>query len=301
MSGASDSSRHVKGILLALAGVIVISPDGLLIRLISLDHWTLLFWRGALIAAALLAAQLVMRGRAIVASFTAIGRLGLAASAIRGLGMVFFVLAIRHTTVANTLTILGLSPLWGAVASRIFLREAVPLRTWMAIPVALAGVALTVASEYASVEPGDLFALAASISLAAYITLVRHVRHLDMTPSLTISSAFVALAVLPLATPQIPGLRDAALLGVMGLVVMPVSLVLFVTAPRHILAPEVSLIFLLEMVLGPFWVWLALSEQPSALSMLGGGVVMATLAAHTGLALRESIRLRQAGAAAAAS
>ena len=98
-----------------------------------------------------------------------------------------------------------------------------------------------------------------------------------MTPSLTISSLFVALAVLPLATPAALGLRDAALLGIMGLVVMPVSLVLFVMAPRHILAPEVSLIFLLEMALGPYWVWLALGEQPPALVITGGGVVMATL------------------------
>ena len=292
MSVATAPSPHLKGILLALAGVVVISPDGLLIRLISVDHWTLLFWRGLLIATALSAAQLVMRGRAIVTSFTAIGRLGLVASLIRGGGMVFFVLAIRHTTVANTLIILGLSPLWGAVLSRLFLREAVPLRTWMAIPVALAGIALTVSAEYGSVKPGDLFALGGSVCLAIYITLVRHVRHLDMTPSLTISSLFVAFAVWPLATPETLGLRDAALLGIMGLVVMPISLVCFVMAPRYILAPEVSLIFLLEMMLGPYWVWLAIGEQPSVLVVMGGGVVMATLAVHTGLALRESRRQR---------
>ena len=293
MSGTSGSSQHLKGILLALAGVVVISPDGLLIRLISVDHWTLLFWRGVLIAVALSSAQLVMRGRTIVASFTAIGRLGLVASLVRGIGMVFFVLAIRHTTVANTLIILGLSPLWGAVLSRLFLREAVPLRTWMAIPVALGGIALTVSADYGGVKSGDLFAIVGSVSIAIYVTLVRKGRHLDMTPSLTISSLFVAFAVLPLATPEVLGLRDAALLGIMGLVVMPVSLVLFVMAPRHILAPEVNLIFLLEMVLGPYWVWLALSEQPSALVMTGGGVVMATLAVHTGLALRESRVQRQ--------
>jgi drug/metabolite transporter (DMT)-like permease len=290
LSGAAGSGQHIKGSLLALTGVVVISPDGLLIRLISVDHWTLLFWRGLLIATTLGVAQWAMRGRGIVSAFGAIGRLGVAASLIRGLGMVFFVLAIRHTTVANTLIILGLAPLWGAALSRLFLRETVPLRTWMAIPVALGGIAMAVSAEYGGVKPGDLFALAGSICLATYITFVRHVRHLDMTPSLTISSAFVALAVLPLATPDAIELRDAAFLGIMGLVVMPVSLVLFVMAPRYILAPEVSLIFLLEMALGPYWVWLALGEQPSTQVITGGGVVMVTLAVHTGLALRESLR-----------
>ena len=293
MSGATGSSQHLKGILLALAGVVVISPDGLLIRLISVDHWTLLFWRGLLIAIAIGVAQLAMRGREIVSAFTAIGRRGLAASLIRGFGMVFFVLAIRHTTVANTLIILGMAPLWGAVLSRLFLRETVPLRTWMAIPAALGGIALTVSAEYGGARPGDLFALGGSICLATFITFVRHVRHLDMTPSLTISSLLVALVVFPLATPDAIDLRDAALLGIMGLVVMPVSLVLFVLAPRYIVAPEVSLIFLLEMALGPYWVWLALGEQPSAQVMMGGGVVMATLVIHTGLALRHSLRRRE--------
>jgi drug/metabolite transporter (DMT)-like permease len=185
-----------------------------------------------------------------------------------------------------------MTPLWGAVLSRLLLREAVPTRTWLAIPAALAGIALTISADYGGGNAGDLFALMGSGCLAFYLTLVRQARHLDMTPSLAISGAFVAAAVLPLATPATLGLRDGALLAIMGLVMLPVALALFVRAPRYILAPEVSLVFLLEMVIGPYWVWVALGEQPSALTIAGGGVVMATLAVHTGLALRESVAQR---------
>lgn len=237
-------------------------------------------------------AQLILRGRELIGAFAAIGRLGLIASLILSAGTLFFVLAIRYTTVANTLIILGLSPLWGAVLSRLFLRESIPPRTWVAIPLALCGIVLTVAADYGGVNRGDVFAFLGSVCSGAYMTLVRAMRHVDMTPSVILGSGFLAAAVLPLSAPAAIELQDAALLAVMGVVVMPISFVFFVTAPRYILAPEVSLIFLLEMVIGPYLVWLAMGEQPGSLVLLGGGVVLATLAGHTVIALRESMGQR---------
>ena len=75
-------------------------------------------------------------------------------------------------------------------------------------------------------------------------------------------------------------------MALLGLVVLPVSAVLVLLGPRYLPAPEVGLILLLETVLGPYWVWLALGEEPGARALLGGAIVIGVLVLHSALSLR---------------
>jgi drug/metabolite transporter (DMT)-like permease len=80
---------------------------------------------------------------------------------------------------------------------------------------------------------------------------------------------------------------DVLWLGLLGIVVMPVGAALITTGPRYLPAPEVSLILLLETVVGPFWVWLVLGEEPSGRAIVGGAIVIAALAGHALAALKR--------------
>lgn len=279
---------HLKGVLLAVAGVLVLSPDALLIRLVDADPWTTVFWRGALSSLGLLAwLSLRYRGRTLEV-FRSVGRTGLTAAVLFGSGNILFVLAVTHTTVANTLIIIGLAPLIAAFLSRFLLSERVPLRTWVAIPVALLGVSLAVSSSLGEGRfEGDCFAVGAAVCVGTHMVALRHGRRVDMTPSAVMGAAFGALLVLPLAAPFGVSAQDAVYLSVLGIGVIAVSFGFIVAAPRYLQAPEVNLLMLIEMVVGPYWVWLVLNEEPGVRSIVGGIVVLTTLAVHSAVGLRR--------------
>ena len=189
---------------------------------------------------------------------------------------------------ANALVIVGASPLFAALFSRLFLGESVPWRTWTAIACTLVGLILTVSGSLESGHLlGDGCALVTGAISAAYFTLLRARPRLEISPIVAGSGVAAALVAAPLAAPLSPGPRDMVLLAVLGLVVLPVSFSLIARAPRLIPAQEVGLVMRLEVVLGSLWVWLALGEEPPWRTLAGGGLILATLTVHSILGLRS--------------
>lgn len=296
MSGLSD---HAKGLLITAAGVLAITPDSLLVRLVDTDVWTLVFWRGLLMAFGIGVGLLLVHRGETWTRCRAVGANGLLITALFTATTVFFVTALDRTTVANTLIIVSSAPLFAALFSRLFLAEAVPLRTWMAILATLGGIAILVSGSLGQgTLEGDLAALAATIGLAGSFTAMRRGRAVSMVPATALSG--VTSAALAVLVGTLLGGAPAALapeawtpLLLMGLLVLPVSTALITLGPRYIPAAEVGLLMPLETVLGPLWVWLALGEEPGPRALLGGTVVVVTLMLHAIAGLRAA---RAAGA-----
>ncbi|MEC9378139.1 MAG: EamA family transporter, partial [Candidatus Latescibacterota bacterium] len=198
---------QLKGLFIALLGVVAISPDSLLIRLIAVDVWTLSFWRGLLLAITITAVQGLRHGRHLTRGYRAVGRRGLLAGAVSGVGTVLFVSAVTYTTVANVLIIIGLAPLFAALLGWLLLGEAVPLRTWIAIVAALAGTGIAVGGGIEGPRIGDLFAFGTALCVAGYLTTIRSAGHdVDMTPCVVISGVITAGFCWPVADPlNVPG------------------------------------------------------------------------------------------------
>ncbi len=280
---------HLKGLAAAGAGVMVLSCDALLIRLISADAWTIVFWRGLLVALSFAAVVMLRSGRRTPAAFAAIGWPGLAAAALLGIATVMFVSSITRTAVANTLVIVAAIPLFAALFGRLFLGETVALRTWLAMLAAIGGIlVLASGSLRHGGLAGDGLAVGVAILIGGYLTVLRHARVVDMLPALALSGVVAAgLAALP-ATPLSIDSDDVVYVGLLGLVVMPTATGLIAQGPRYLPAAEVSLLMLLETVLGPLWVWLLLGETPTREAFLGGAVVIAALAWHSLAGLRRA-------------
>lgn len=274
-------SDHIKGLLITGAGVLAITPDSLLVRLIAADDWTLLFWRGLLQGLAiLLGCAVIYRGQ-FLPTVRAVGRAGLWFALIFAVGTVFFILSLGLTKVANTLFIVSSAPLFAALISWVFLGERPPLRTWLAIACALFGIAVIASGsieEGQSSLLGDLAALGAALSMAGTFSIARHARARTLVPAMGLAGLLTALLVVPVAAPLSVASEDLLWLALMGLVVLPVGFGLMTVGPRYIPAAEVSLLLLLEAVLGPFWVWWALGEHPGATGLIGGTIVLGTLA-----------------------
>ncbi len=280
MSGLTQRS---KGTLLTALGVLVLTPDGLLVRLVDTDVWTLLIWRGFLFAIAISAFYLVLQPTRFLGLFKQMGTPGLIASLCFTSSTFFFVQSLHHTSVANTLVLIATAPLFAALLGAVILKEKLPFATWLAIAVSLIGITY-IFSESLSGDNlmGDIFALCAALSLAGQITTVRRSKNVDMVPSLIVSGICIGLIGVfaggSLAMQSGPNLYYLLLL---GLFVLPISFGLITVGPRYIPAAEVSLLMLLETFLGPIWAWLVLAERPANETLAGGALVITTLVVHT--------------------
>ena len=283
------ASDQLKGVAVATAGVLALTPDSLLIRLIHTDAFTLLFFRGLLLFLSLaIFVTLASRGK-VVSEFRGIGWTGALAASLLAGSTICFVLAVRNTLVANVLIIVGAAPLFAALFSRHFLSERVHLRTWLAICVALGGIGITVSASVSEGHlAGDLFALGTACFISAQLTTLRRAGRRSMTPSVALAGLIAAIAAAPLASPATVSVADAGWLILLGAVVLPVSFTLIAAGPRYIPAPEVSLLMLMEMVLGPLWVWLIVDEYPGTRALVGGAIVLLTVTVHACVGLRQT-------------
>lgn len=190
-----------------------------------------------------------------------------------------FVVALSMTTVANTLVVMSIAPLLTAFLSMLVLREPVAARTWIAASAAALGIAWMFNQGFEGGHiAGMLVALLVPIASAANLVLLRAARaRVDLIPAVMLGGALSCLIALPLALPLSASARDIVLLGLLGVFQLGLPCVLLVIASRVLRAPEIALLSLLEVVLGPLWAWLGAGEFPGHETLLGGSVVLAAL------------------------
>ena len=277
------TSHKTKGVLLCLCGIVLLSPDSLLLRLIGADLWTLAFWRGGLSAVGLAVAVLLMEGRQLgQQQLLRLTRQGVVVAVSFAIANLAFIFSIQNTAVANTLVIMSLSPLFAALLSYFFFREPISTGTWLAAVAIFLGLTMVLYGSLATGGVvGDLAALVTSICVAISLVLMREHRDISMVPALAWSSGLACLAALPFAVPASLSGTGLMLMLVLGLIVLPASLTMIGLAPRYLPAPEVSLILRLEALLAPLWVWLVLGEVPSRETLVGGSIILTTLVCLT--------------------
>jgi len=284
----SRLSRPAKGLLVTSVGTMVLSLQGIPIRLIEVDAWTLLFVRGVLAAPGLFVFFLVMERSRWKDQLRAMGVAGMTAALLFALDNAMFIYSITHTSVANTLLMISLSPLFAGLLTRIVLRQQVPRRTWLAIGGgAVATLVIMLGSLVAGDLPGTLAGLVASIAIGGTLVVLRSKPFLNMVPAIAIGAGLSGLVGLPAANPGSAGLRDWILLLVLGLLVMPLAFGLIATGPRFIPAAEVALLLLLQTVLGAYWVWIAVGEVPATATLVGGAMLLVVLAVHSVATLKS--------------
>jgi drug/metabolite transporter (DMT)-like permease len=271
----------------AFAGIILLSPESLLIRLVEVDRWTLLFWRGTLMCVGLLAASVILaRSTAVIG---AIGRAGLLVAVLFGIQTVLFIVSITNTEVANTLVAVSAAPLFAAIYQRVFFGQRIGRRLLAVIAVAMLGIGIMVSGSLGRGNLwGDLAGVGAAAGLGGSFVVIGRHRDRTMVPAMGLGGLVAALLALPLASPLSATASDFRYLAISGLVVLPLGFGLLAVAPRYIPGAEVALITLLEAVLGPLWVWLALGEVPAQAAVLGGSLVIGALAFNSAVMLRVS-------------
>jgi drug/metabolite transporter (DMT)-like permease len=222
----------------------------------------------------------------------AAGRPGLVSGLMWAIMFTAFLFALSLTTTANTLVVMSVSPLLTAVFASLFPKDPVPLRTWIAAGAAAVGIAWMFGSSLEKHFLGMAIAFLIPVAAAINVVVLRaSAAKLDLIPAVMLGGALSCLLVLPFALPFSASPRDLALLAFLGVFQLGLPCMLLVLASRALLAPEIALLGLLEVVLGPLWVWFAVGEDPGRATLVGGAVVLGALAANELAAFRAQ-RLR---------
>jgi drug/metabolite transporter (DMT)-like permease len=192
-----------------------------------------------------------------------------------------FIAALNHTSVARVLFILALSPVLAALLARVTLGEPITRRTVVAMALALAGVALMLGAPGEGSLVGDGLSFVTALAFAVMIVITRWRHDVSMAPATCVSQAILVVAFLPFASPGEIGGDDFVWLAALGIGQIGLGFALLTVGARLIPAAQVGLITLLEVVLGPLWVWLALDERPSTLTLVGGAIVIGAIVIQT--------------------
>jgi drug/metabolite transporter (DMT)-like permease len=257
------------------------STAGVLQRQLALDTSTQVFGRAVFAAAALLAyVAVVERGR-VVEAFRSVGLAGVAVAVCVATASASFISALNHTGVARVLFILAISPVLAALLARVTLGEPITRRTAIAMALALGGVTLMVGAPGEGSLAGDGLAFLAALAFAVMVVITRWRHDVSMAPATCLSQVILVAVFLPFATPSAIGGEDVAWLAALGIGQIGLGFMLLTVGARLIPAAQVGLITLLEVVLGPLWVWLALDERPSTLTLVGGAIVILAIVTQT--------------------
>jgi drug/metabolite transporter (DMT)-like permease len=274
-------NRHAQGVVLIILSTIAYSSAGFFTRLIRLDAWTMLFWRGVFAAVMILCLIVAQERGRTLAAMRAIGRPGLAAAILSTTATILYLNAFRRTSVADVAVIFAASPFVTAGLGWLWLGIAEAWTTLAASLFALVGVGVMVSG--AAVEghlAGDLLAFGMTACMALMMLIIREQQHTSMLPAACLSALLCPLIVWPFAAPLSVGAADLLQLSLFGSIQFGLGLVFLTLGGRLISATENALISTLEAPLAIAWVWFGFGETPSAASLAGGIIVMVAVVAH---------------------
>ncbi len=270
---------------LALLGALIITPDTLLIRLSGLEGWSLTVWRGLLIGISILVIWAIMAWGQLLKDFRKITSLPFVVIMIATTGNnIAFNFAAIETSITIVLTALSTAPVLAAALSFLLLKETTTPQTWLAILITLLGVLIVIfsgggatAAPAGNIFFGGFLGVISALGLSTVFVFSR--KSPDVPVLLAVGLGTILSGIIGLAWVSGASLFSGTLwpVVVMGFGVMPMAMALLSIAPRYTAATNVSLFMLLEMVLGPFWVWLGTGEHPSLMMIAGAAIVLGTL------------------------
>jgi drug/metabolite transporter (DMT)-like permease len=269
-----DAATQRRGQMYVALAALAWSTAGVLQRGLEVNAATQVAIRAAFAGVALLAWVAISERGRVIEACRSVGLAGVGFAVCIASASASFIVALNHTTVAHVLFIQAMAPVLAALLAWLALREPVSARTAVALGVALAGVAIMVGGPGGGSLLGDGLSLLMALSFAVSIVISRHRRDVSMLPATCLAQLLLVIAFLPFAAPAgMPG-DDLLALAALGAGQIGLGLAFLTVGARLIPAAQVALITLLEVVLGPLWVWLAIDEKPTTATLIGGAIVV---------------------------
>lgn len=274
---------HNRAALLMVVVTFMWSTAGVVTRHLDAAHsFEVTFWRALFTALAMLVILPLLRGARVFSDMRRAGTAFWVSGVCWSVMFTAYMVALTMTSVANVLVTMSLGPLMTALIARVFIGHRIPVRTWVAILAAGAGIAYMYGAQLAGGQMvGTLVALCVPIAGATNWTVTQNAHaqghDVDLVPAVFIGAVISCLATSPLAYPFHATAHDLGLLAYLGVFQLAVPCVLSVMCARVLKAPELSLLALLEVVFGILLAWLGAGEAPGTTVLVGGSLVIGAL------------------------
>ena len=274
------------GIFLALLGALILTPDTLLMRLSELSGGQMVAWRATQGGSIFLIIGLFPFILSRSGVKPKIWRKSFVALVFVQMANVFcFAYGIYLAPVAIVLIAVATVPVFSIILGAVVLKEAVDMRTWAIVVIVFLGVTLSVIGDINSYDIfnlssilGGLCGLVVAFSLACNFVIIRKDKEVAFPLALGtggILCGLLAFYFWPSASEI--NLKGMFYISITGLFILPLSFILLSKASRMTPASNVSIIMLLETILGPLWVWTFTNERPQFLTIIGGIIVILAL------------------------
>ena len=282
-------SDQKKGSLMAFVAVMFITPDSLFIRLSYVETWSLVFYRGIIPFVLVFIGMLLIYRLKFFNLLRSNGYYGFAYVLTFSVTNIAFVVSIQNTNVANTLIMIATAPMLSAILGSFFLKENPDKKTWVAIFITFfAALYIFYDSIKLGNFFGDILGFVAAMGLAVGAVIIRSAKKLNLVPSAVVGKLIIGLFAMLFVKDYSLNDNDIYIVPLMCVMCVAIPFVLVTIAPRFITAAEVNLFFLLETIIGPIWVWLVIKEQPTPETIVGGAIIVLTIATHSFLKLKKS-------------
>lgn len=290
MPSTERSPHYLLGIVLVLGSAMALSTLGVGLRQVeSASGWQILFYRSISFTVMLLLIIAVRHRGGALAAFRSIGRRGFLVALFLGSSSLLYVFAMLNTTVANATFVVSTTPFMAAALGWLVLRESVAAATWIAMAVALLGVALMVAD---GMETGSLvgvgLALGVAFGTACMLVTVRGATEIDMIPALVIAGVVTGIFTACMVSDFQISTHDLKVSFLLGAGQYAIGFALLTAGTRYVPVAEVTLLSLVETVLAPIWAWWGAEEILTQLTIAGGIIVLSAALGRGIIGLRET-------------
>jgi drug/metabolite transporter (DMT)-like permease len=273
-------TNHLKGLLIAFLGVLMLTPDPVLVRLADADTFTILFWRGIFFAIGVFVILFATYRKSTFKELKNIGRPGIWIGLLSGIGGVTFIAAIQYTSIAKVLVIISTAPMVVAIISWAIINEKPKLFTWISMLIIVTGIYIVMKGDTGTLNVmGSSLAVISIIAGGYSFALTRKYSNVNMVPAMIVNALVVSCVGLAFSSSfYLP--FDSLIYVIAGGILLAIAFSLITLAPRFIPASEVAMFMPLGTILGILSAWLVINEQPSSSSLLGGTIVVLTLFFH---------------------
>lgn len=281
-------NNNTKGITITALGVLLMSFESLFIKLTSISPFTFSFYLGIFMFIAMMA-TLLIKQRDIIREVTKTSfYIFLLCGILMGSANIFFIWAIKSTTAANVVLIIGTGALFTSFFAYLFYKEKIKLNVLIASFFLFIGLFIIFNDKVGVGNlKGNLLAILCTMTFSLSFVLMSKYTRINRVALTAVTGVSLAIIAYFASDTISIDFYNLFVVAIMGLIITPFSRVLIFSGTKFINASEVSLLMIIETVMGPIWVWMVLNEVPSSYTFIGGSIILLTLIANSMYIMRK--------------
>ncbi len=271
-------TNNAKGLALTSLGVFIMSLESLFIKFTTISPFLFSFYIGIFMFISMISTFIFKEKAVLKKALTTSFPMLIICAILMGTSNIFFITAVKTTTVANVVIIFSTAALFSALFAYLFYREKIAKNIIVASFFMFVGLFIIFNDklEIGSIE-GNIYALLCTAFFATSYVILSRYKEMDRVILTAFSGLALSIIAFFFCEELLIDFKTLMIVMTMGLLISPISRVLLGNGAKYISASEVSLLMIIETIMAPIWVWMFLDEVPSSYTFIGGSIIVATL------------------------